>query len=151
PCRRNPDTASVRAWRRRWRLIGGAVADPGTDHRQPIHLGRVAADTDPEFHLDDEWDLGVLPRGMDRSSGDRALDGSPGRLRIHPPRYRRAARPGPDRPPVPKHRLAADRRYAPRGLDGPAVVGIWMHGNRADRRRRRYRTDRGKTMPSATP
>ena len=27
------------------------------------------------FHLDAAWVFGVVPRGMDRSSGDRALDG----------------------------------------------------------------------------
>ena len=35
--------------------------------------------------------LRVLPRGMDRSSGDRALDGSPGRPPIPSSRFRRAA------------------------------------------------------------
>ena len=30
---------------------------------------------DPELHLDAAWVFSVVPRGMDRSSGDRALDG----------------------------------------------------------------------------
>ena len=45
--------------------IGGAVA-------------RIPSAADRELHLAAAWDLRVLPRGMDRSSGDRALDGWPG-------------------------------------------------------------------------
>ena len=78
--------------------IGGAVA-------------RIPSAADPELHLADAWDLRVLPRGMDRSSGDRALDGWPGSPHFARPVCRPPVRPGPDRRPVPDHRLAADRRF----------------------------------------
>ena len=54
-------------------------------------------------------------------------------------------RPGTDESSVPDHRLAADRRFHARGL-GRRADGErrGMHGNRADRRGRRHRTDRGR-------
>ena len=55
---------------------------------------RIPPAADPDLHLADAWDLRVLPRGMDRSSGDRALDGD--RLPALPlDRRRRLLRPGP--------------------------------------------------------
>ena len=50
---------------------------PRTD-RQPRTnrvAGRIRPAADPELYLDAARDFRVVPRGMDRSSGDRALDG----------------------------------------------------------------------------
>ena len=38
-------------------------------------VARISSAADPDLHLADAWDLHVVPRGVDRSSGDRALDG----------------------------------------------------------------------------
>ncbi len=46
--------------------------------RQPRTIpvaARIRSATDPELHLDAAWVFSVVPRGLDRSSGDRALDG----------------------------------------------------------------------------
>ena len=50
---------------------------PGAD-RQPRTIpfaARFPPAADPELYLDAARDLTVVPRGMDRSGGDRALDG----------------------------------------------------------------------------
>ena len=59
----------------------GQSAEPGRRRRradrQPRTIrvaARIRPAADPELHLDAAWDFGVVPRGMDRSSGDRALD-----------------------------------------------------------------------------
>ena len=38
------------------------------------HTRTYSAAVEPDFHLDAAWVFGVVSRGMDRSSGDRALD-----------------------------------------------------------------------------
>jgi hypothetical protein len=84
-------------WRRRWRLIGApsptpapTTASPSTSAASPPTLTQSFTSTMHGFSVS-------YPGGMDRSSGDRALDGSPCDCRIHPPRARCAAGPGPRR------------------------------------------------------
>ena len=51
---------------------------PARADRQPRTIpvaARIRPAADPELHLDAARDFRVVPRGMDRSSGDRALDG----------------------------------------------------------------------------
>ena len=61
--------------------VGGPASQPpasAAPSEAPASAGAVAripSAADPELHLADAWVLRVLPRGMDRSSGDRALDG----------------------------------------------------------------------------
>ena len=49
-----------------------ADRQPRTD---PPVARTIPPAADPELHLDAARDFRVVPRGMDRSSGDRALDG----------------------------------------------------------------------------
>ncbi len=50
------------------------TATPGGDRRADAVVQSGYA-VDPELHLDAARDFSVVPRAMDRSSGDRALDG----------------------------------------------------------------------------
>ena len=55
----------------------GANRHPRAD-RQPRTIpvaARIPPAADPELYLDAARDFSVVPRGMDRSGGDRALDG----------------------------------------------------------------------------
>ena len=65
---------------------------------------------DPDLHLADAWVLRVLPRGMDRTSGDRALDGHPA-ARTSPVVCRPSYRPGLTENLFLIVRLAADRQF----------------------------------------
>ena len=138
--------------------VGGPASQPpasAAPSEAPASAGAVAripSAADPELHLADAWVLRVLPRGMDRSSGDRALDGH---RRPALPRSvcRPSDRPGPGGSPVPGLRLAADRQFHARRVGRRDDGGRRMLGYRADRRGRRHRTDRGTatSSPSQPP
>ena len=128
------------------RSIGIAVAHAYADrHSRAIPVVDVRAAADPDLHLAGVWDLRVLPRGMDRSSGDQTLYGRPARLQRSV--WRRSVRPGSRGSPVPDDRVGADRQFHARRV-GRRAAGRRIQGtaDRADRRGRGRRTDRDQRL-----
>ena len=85
---------------------------------------------DPDLHLDATRHVSFLPQGMDRSSGDRALDGPHVPAPSITPRVDFLHHPILEGRPVPDPRLVADRRYHARG------VARGAHGEQKDARQR---------------